>query len=157
MRKCEHGSDPYDALGFFVEFASSVDGRVKYDLELISAYRIKLTIFLPPGQEDRAKAALQIFVDVERGCSWPLRFEYANLMRFLSIEELEKIEKRMPRVTFYVYGVPESKKAPSFDEDTLRRWQNAACRAAYVSGSRAGYKPASCFEPIEGQLAMDLG
>lgn len=157
MRKCVHGSDPYDALGFFVEFTASMDGQVKYDLELISAYRIKLSISLPPGHEERMKAVLQILVDVERGCYWPLRFEYANLMRFLSMEELEKIEKRMPRVTFYVYSVPTPQEAPSFDEATLRRWQNAACRAAYVSGSRAGYKPASCFEPIEGQLAMDLG
>ena len=153
MRKSEKACDVSQNVGIYVELALSGNEQFRYKLSVISPYRVKLLISLPPGsKENWASGIRQIIKKVETGAQWPLRFEYENVIQFISLEDLEyKIEKGLPGVTAYVYGVPVAAEKSSFDDETLRRWFNAAARAAYPSQARASSAP------LEGQLMLDLG
>lgn len=154
MRTSEKACDVTQNVGIYVELALSDNEQFRYKLSVISPYRVKLVISLPPDSKEKWGAGIrQIIKKVESGAEWPLRFEYDNVIRFFSLEELEyKIEKGLPgNITAYVYGVPPAKEQGGFDDETLRRWFNAAARAAYPSQARANSAP------LEGQLMLDLG
>ena len=148
MRTCKGTYSYAEAVGIFVELTAGEGSQFRYGLSLISPYRVKLQIALPPGLDDAWPAGIaQILRKVEAGTAWPVRFDYENLTRFISVEDAEKIEKRLPGATLYIYGV-KTREKESFDAETLRCWKNAAARAAYIPGG----KPA-----LDGQFAFDLG
>lgn len=153
MRKSGKACDVAQNVGIYVELALNGSEQFRYKLSVISPYRVKLLISLPPGSKEKwASGIRQIIKKVETGAEWPLRFEHDNVIQFISLEDLEnKVERGLRGITAYVYGVPMAAEKSSFDEDTLRRWVNAAARAAYPSQARASSAP------LEGQLMLDLG
>lgn len=146
MKKSIKSCDPMDAIGIFVEFETSDDAQFHYKLQIISVYRVKLRISLPIGKEKAWPSGIaQIIRKVETGASWPLRFEYNNVVRYISLEDLATIEKALAGPSAYVYEVPAEKA--SFSEKKLQDWFNAAQRAAYQVKTSAA-------AALEGQICI---
>lgn len=130
MRKTECARDPENSLGFFVDLRENNGSDIRYETELILPYRIKLTIYLPPGSKTSQLSGIsRIILEEERGNRWPVRFEYENIRPFFTLDELERLESYLPQVTMYVYGVAYEWAC---DQEAYRRWRNSANRAAYV-------------------------
>lgn len=146
MKKLHYACDPSQNVGIYVDLEMADDAQFHYALRIISAYRVKLRISLPPGLEGKwAAGILQIIRKVETGGAWPLRFDHDNLTRFISLDDLAKIEKCLYGVTAHVYNVPqEAEKRFGFDEETLRRLFNLSRRVG---------RPAVAPQ-IEGQMSL---
>lgn len=145
MKKLHYACDPTQNIGIYVDLEMSGDERFHYRLRIISTYRVKLVISLPPGLEGKwAAGILQIIRKVETGGTWPLRFDYDNLTRFISLDDLAKVERGVPGVTAHVYNVPQEGKRLGFDEETLHRLFNL---------SRRVVRPAVAPQ-LEGQMSL---
>lgn len=138
MQTSQKKRDPKNSLGFFVDLTVGTGDAVYYQAEQFMPYRMMLTIFLPPGMKERwVNDICRVIRQVEGRNAWPIRFEKANLSQFITMADMEMIANRLPELTTYVYGVPQTL---SFDEDTYRRWHNSALRTAYVKASSADEK-----------------
>lgn len=178
MKTTHRSRESSQGTGIYVDFRLSEDGKNRYKTEIISCGRLRLLIFL--ANEHREKkvklgtksgsvievrawvvVALQIIKKVETGASWPLRFEHDNLIQFLSLEELEWIEKRLKDTTAmgwirnqtqsisaHVYGAPKAEEKRCFDDDTIRRWTNAAARDTFAQMKAKGSAP------LDGQMSL---
>ena len=150
MKKYSYPCDPSQNVGIYIALAMSDDAQFHYSLRLASAYRVRLRILLPLGVNSQWTAGiLHIIRKVETGGAWPIRFDYNNLIEYIALTDVVKIEKGLPGVTAYVYNAPAEETRFGFDEETLHRIFNLSRRVARTAET----------SQLEGQMSLleDMG
>lgn len=102
------GFDNYP-LGIYVKLSHADALYPKYLAIRDGPYRISVEITLPTGQKDLWKAQIAFILSlIEDGQFWPIHFVFSNVMEYLSIEDIQVLEKAFTSVPFRCHAAPES-------------------------------------------------
>ncbi len=109
------------SIGITVELVQGDEKDYRYRLRC-GECRFTLTIYLPPGLNGHWAAGIRyVLKKVENGALWPVIFDYPNMTQFISMKDLQDMEKSLRLVPFAVFNIPKKLlNDPAKDAEYIR-------------------------------------
>lgn len=114
------------ASGMFFTFSASDLEQVNVKPERESPLRFHVLVELPNSKQNRWPAYIQAVIRrLSRGFYQTIRFDYSNVIQFLTMSQMQLLDNAFHEVSFHLYGAPKEvlpKVAVShFNVDQIKR------------------------------------